>query len=108
MIRTLILAALGVVLALAVAPGVALYYGAALGAGLLATRNFPCGKAGVMVLSASLLVALLSGFREQTGEAGFYLLFLYGAGALFFTYKKAALDGEAGCAGGACPAPGAE
>ena len=95
---------IGLGLALALAPGLTLFYGLLLFGGTLALWRMPCGKAGIMVLLDALLLVLLSGARGKIGEAGFYTLLLYGAGAFFLVYKKAALDGEAGC-GGACPAP---
>ena len=102
--RFLALVAGGILLALLFAPGAALSYGLLLALGTLALWRMPCGKAGIMVLLDALLLVLLSGAREASGEAAFYLLLLYGAGLFFLVYKRAALDGEAGC-GGACPTP---
>jgi len=94
----------GILLAFLLAPGVTLYYGLLLALGTLALWRMPCGKAGIMVLLDALLLVLLSGARAASGEAAFYLLLLYGAALFFLVYKRAALDGEAGCAG-ACPTP---
>jgi len=94
----------GILLAFILAPGVAFYYGLLLALGTLALWRMPCGKAGIMVLLDALLLVLLSGARAASGEAAFYLLLLYGAALFFLVYKRAALDGEAGC-GGACPTP---
>ncbi|NPB04456.1 MAG: hypothetical protein GXO39_08625 [Thermotogae bacterium] len=64
--------------------------------------NMPCGKAGMMVLFGSIALVYLSSIRETLGEVGFWLILLWTLTAFFLTYKKAALDGEAGC-GAVCP-----
>jgi len=64
--------------------------------------RMPCGKAGIMVLAGTLIMIYLSSVREIIGEAGFWIALLWSMTLLFYTYKKAALDGESSC-GVVCP-----
>ncbi len=77
-----------------------------MGAGMLVAVHIilrmPCGKAGVMVLAGAISLIYLSSVRESVGEAGFWLLLLWSLALLFYTYKRAALDGESSC-GTVCP-----
>ncbi len=80
--------------------------GLVMGAGTMVAVHviwrMPCGKAGIMVLSGALSMIYLSSVRDAVGETGFWLLLLCSLALFFFTYKRAALDGEAGC-GTVCP-----
>ncbi len=80
--------------------------GLVVGAGMLVAVHviwrMPCGKAGIMVLSGSLFLMYLFSVRGLLGEWGFWILFLWTGSLLFYTYKRAALDGESSC-GVVCP-----
>ncbi|GEM_PF-3580121 len=80
--------------------------GLAVGGGMLVAVHviwrMPCGKAGIMVLSGALFLMYLSSVRGLVGEWGFWILLLWTGSLLFYTYKRAALDGESSC-GVVCP-----
>ncbi len=105
--RTLLLVSIlaileGVVAYLLGGPAVAISMGLGMLLAVHVIWRMPCGKAGIMVLAGAISLIYLSSVRGVIGEAGFWFLLLWSIALLFYTYKRAALDGESSC-GTVCP-----